>query len=103
MHASVSLATTPPIAVPSAAAAGEARAGAEHAIPREHETAILRDALLRLPAQQRTVLALYYVEALTPREIAAVLGRSESRVLQIREKALRTLRGTLRAPTRRAA
>ena len=75
----------------------------EDAITREQEAAILRDALLRLPERQRTVLALYYFEELTLLEIATVLGRTESRVSQIRKQALATLRDALRASDRRAA
>ena len=53
-------------------------------------------ALLDLPDQERTVLALYYFEELRLHEIAEVLGLTESRVSQIRSKALRTLRGACR-------
>nr|MDQ2668270.1 RNA polymerase sigma factor WhiG [Gemmatimonadota bacterium] len=41
---------------------------------------------------QRTVLSLHYFEDLNAREIANVLGVSESRVSQIRSKALAELR-----------
>ena len=55
----------------------------------------LRDALLGLKDQERTVLSLYYFEELKAREIAEVLGVSESRISQIRSKALGQLRGAL--------
>ncbi len=60
----------------------------------EHEerVAALRDAILQLKEQQRTVLSLYYFEELNAREIADVMHISESRVSQIRSKALATLR-----------
>jgi RNA polymerase sigma factor for flagellar operon FliA len=49
-----------------------------------------------LPGAERTVLSLYYYEELTMKEIAEVLGVSESRVSQIHGAALRRLRGRLR-------
>ena len=67
--------------------------------PSPHETlehdervAALREAILALKDQQRTVLSLYYFEELNAREIAEVLNISESRVSQIRSKALSQLR-----------
>jgi RNA polymerase sigma factor for flagellar operon FliA len=58
----------------------------------EEQVAALRDAILELKDQQRTVLSLYYFEELNAREIAEVLSISESRVSQIRSKALAQLR-----------
>jgi len=61
----------------------------------------LRDALLELPEQERTVLSLYYFEELKLNDIARILGVSESRVSQIRSKAISRLKrklGKLRAP-----
>jgi len=61
----------------------------------------LRDALLELPEQERTVLSLYYFEELKLNDIARVLEVSESRVSQIRSKAVQRLRkklAKLRAP-----
>ena len=58
----------------------------------EEQVASLRDAILELKDQQRTVLSLYYFEELNAREIAEVLNISESRVSQIRSKALAQLR-----------
>jgi RNA polymerase sigma factor FliA len=63
----------------------------------------LRDAILGLKEQERVVLALYYYEELKLHEIATVLGLTESRVSQIRSKALSRLReklAPLRAGTR---
>ncbi|MCC6316710.1 MAG: FliA/WhiG family RNA polymerase sigma factor [Gemmatimonadaceae bacterium] len=59
----------------------------------------MHDALLDLPEQERNVLGLYYFEELKLAEIAAILGVSESRVSQIRAKAISRLRvsmGSLR-------
>ena len=61
----------------------------------------LRDALLELPEQERTVLSLYYFEELKLNDIARILRVSESRVSQIRSKAIGRLKrqlGKLRAP-----
>src|SRR5687767_10527891 len=59
------------------------------------ETEHLRDALLELPEQQRTVLSLYYFEDLKLNDIARILHVSESRVSQIRSKAIQRLRRRL--------
>jgi RNA polymerase sigma factor FliA len=73
----------------------------EERITAGQEVARLRDALLTLPEQERNVLTLYYFEELKLHEIAVLLGVSESRVSQIRAKAITRLRkglSTLRAP-----
>ncbi len=65
------------------------------------EVSRLRDALVALPEQERNVLTLYYFEELKLHEIAALLSVSESRVSQIRAKAITRLRkqlATLREP-----
>jgi len=49
-----------------------------------------------LPDQEKLVIALYYYEELTLREIGEVLGVSESRVSQIHTKVLVYLESTLR-------
>jgi RNA polymerase sigma factor FliA len=63
------------------------------------EMAAMRDALQRLKEQERTVLTLYYFEELKLHEIATVLGLTESRISQIRTKALSRLRQVM-APLR---
>ena len=65
-------------------------------INREQEVHHLRDAILRLKEQERTVLSLYYFEELKLHEIADILQLTESRVSQIRSKALQKLRTELR-------
>jgi len=57
---------------------------------------ILARAIDNLPDQERLVIALYYYEDMTLREIADVLGVSESRVSQIHTKATTRLRGRMR-------
>lgn len=53
---------------------------------------ILKEAIERLPTQEREVLILYYYEEMMLKEIGKVLGISESRVSQIHTKALLKLR-----------
>ena len=61
-------------------------------IGREEEIALLRKAILDLREQERTVLGLYYFEELKNHEIAQILGVTDSRVSQVRSKALSRLR-----------
>jgi RNA polymerase sigma factor for flagellar operon FliA len=75
---------------------------ADERLSREDEVALMREAILRLNDQERTVLSLYYFEELKSADIAEVLGISESRVSQIRSKALGRLRTEL-APMRAIA
>ena len=65
-------------------------------LAREEQVALLREAMLALDDQERTVLALYYFEDLTSREIGELLGVSESRISQVRGRALGRLRVALR-------
>jgi RNA polymerase sigma factor for flagellar operon FliA len=50
------------------------------------------DAIARLPEREKLVVALYYYENLTLREIGEVLGVTESRVSQLHTKAVLRLR-----------
>jgi RNA polymerase sigma factor for flagellar operon FliA len=56
---------------------------------------ILASAIERLPEREKTVIALYYYEGLTLKEIGAVLGVTESRVSQMHTKAVLRLRARL--------
>jgi RNA polymerase sigma factor FliA len=67
----------------------------EESINHEQEVHHLKDAILRLKEQERIVLSLYYFEELKLHEIAKVLELTESRVSQIRSKALGKLRTDL--------
>ncbi len=58
----------------------------------EEARAILLGAINHLPEQERLVVALYYYEELTLKEIGEILGISESRVSQVHTKAIRRLR-----------
>jgi RNA polymerase sigma factor for flagellar operon FliA len=64
----------------------------EDLLNHEQEVHVLRDEIMRLKERERVVLSLYYFEELKLREIAQVLGLTESRVSQIRSKAVSTLR-----------
>jgi RNA polymerase sigma factor for flagellar operon FliA len=71
----------------------------DEALTREQEVTALREAILALGARERTVLALYYYEEMRLNQIAELLGVTESRVSQIRSRALSHLREHL-APMR---
>ncbi|MCX8052927.1 MAG: FliA/WhiG family RNA polymerase sigma factor [Armatimonadetes bacterium] len=62
---------------------------------RAEQRRILARAVDELPERERTVIALYYYEGLTQKEIAAVLGVTESRVCQIHTKAVLRLSAKL--------
>ncbi len=70
----------------------------EHIEERLLHSELLQDlagAIDRLPERERTVVALYYHESLTLKEIGHVLDVSESRVSQIHTKAIASLRSIL--------
>ncbi len=58
---------------------------------------ILATAIERLPEREKTVIALYYYEGLTLKEIGQILGVTESRVSQLHTKAVLRLRARLHA------
>ncbi|MCP4754233.1 MAG: FliA/WhiG family RNA polymerase sigma factor [Proteobacteria bacterium] len=58
---------------------------------------LVRNALDRLPEKEKLVLSLYYNEDLNLKEIGAVLDISESRVSQLRTKAIGILRSYMSA------
>jgi len=62
---------------------------------RAEERRQLVAAIDRLPERERQVVALYYTEELTMKEIGAVLGITESRVCQIHTQAVLHLRAAL--------
>jgi RNA polymerase sigma factor for flagellar operon FliA len=55
----------------------------------------LSEAIARMPEREKLVVALYYYENLTLREIGEVLGVTESRVSQLHTKAVLRLRSRL--------
>lgn len=89
----------PTAAAPEAVLAGETNEDIEDRITLAQEVEHLREAILRLKEQERTVLSLYYFEELKLHEIATVLELTESRISQIRSKAISRLRSEM-APLR---
>lgn len=67
----------------------------EDRLTHAQEVACLRTAIAELPPAERQVLSLYYFEDLKLAEIAQILGVSESRVSQIRGRAVLRLRGAM--------
>jgi RNA polymerase sigma factor for flagellar operon FliA len=60
----------------------------------------IADAIAALPEREKLVVALYYYENLTLREIGEVLGVTESRVSQLHTKAVLRLRSKLQPELR---
>ena len=65
----------------------------------------LADAIAALPQRDQLLLALYYQEELTQKEVGSILGISESRVCQLHARTLKWLRSALadQAPIRAPA
>lgn len=67
----------------------------------------LAQAIAKLPEKERLVMGLYYEQELNLREIAAVMGVTESRVCQVHKQAVQGLQRALASwrnePARRAA
>ena len=62
---------------------------------KEERARLLGEAIDQLPERERLVVSLYYHESLTLKEIAEVLGVTESRVCQLHTKATLRLNGRL--------
>jgi RNA polymerase sigma factor FliA len=75
--------------------AGSNGSEVEDRITIREETNVLENEIRRLPERERIVLMLYYHDELKLRQIAEILGLTESRVSQIRTKAIRTLRSRM--------
>lgn len=58
---------------------------------------IIASALANLPEKVQTVISLYYFDEMTLKEIAEIMGLTESRISQIHSKAIIILRGKLKA------
>jgi RNA polymerase sigma factor for flagellar operon FliA len=61
----------------------------------EESREVLLETIDHLPEQQRLVVALYYYEEMTLKEIGEALHISESRVSQIHTRAVKTLKARL--------
>ena len=64
---------------------------------RDEVTARVRHAIASLPAREQRVIALYYYNEVTMKDIGAELGVNESRVSQLHARAIRRLRDVLGA------
>lgn len=64
-------------------------------VENEERLKLLEQAIAKLPEKEQLVVALYYQEELTLKEIAAVLKLSESRISQLHSQAILRLRGRL--------
>jgi len=65
-------------------------------ITKKEQKELLREAIDSLPEKEKTILALYYYEELTLKEIGEVVSLTESRICQIHSQAILRLRGRLR-------
>jgi RNA polymerase sigma factor for flagellar operon FliA len=75
----------------------------EERLEEEESKLLLLRTLNQLPEQERLVVALYYYEHLTLKEIGRALGISESRVSQVHTRAMSRLRLRLQHSVRAAA
>lgn len=64
-------------------------------VEKQEQQVFLAEAIDKLPEKEKLVVALYYQEELTLKEIAAVLKLSESRISQLHGQAILRLRGRL--------
>jgi RNA polymerase sigma factor for flagellar operon FliA len=72
--------------------------GADAAVLRQDDEAMLARGIATLSPTQRRVLTLYYFDDLKLHEIGAVLGCTESNICQIKSAALKRLRALLTGP-----
>ncbi len=70
---------------------------------RQEMALALSEAIDQLPEREQLLLALYYQEELTMKEISKVMSVSESRVCQLHMQAIMRLRGVLHAQRVRRA
>lgn len=75
--------------------AGETGEAIEADLNFQQEVGVLRDAIFGLKEQERVVLTLYYFEELKLVEIATILELTESRVSQVRSRAVAKLRSEM--------
>ncbi len=87
---------------PAEMLASEVESSIEDELIFEEEVGSMRMAMMELKEQERVVLSLYYFEELKLNEIAKILELTESRISQIRSKAIQKLRVRMQ-PLRAAA
>jgi len=75
--------------------AGDTTEAPEHQVAMYAFTEELASAIGKLPAREKVLLTLYYHEELNMKEIALVLGLTESRVSQLHSQMVLRLRGLL--------
>jgi RNA polymerase sigma factor for flagellar operon FliA len=62
----------------------------------DHETKrMLKEMITKLPEKEKRIIELYYYSELTYKEIAKIMGISESRISQLHTKAITKLQGNL--------
>jgi RNA polymerase sigma factor for flagellar operon FliA len=93
--ANVEMASAPPLPLAEALGEPSADSSAEESIARREAVVAVADGIATLRDRLQLVLSLYYVEELTLKEIAQVLGVSEPRVCQLHGEAIRQLREKL--------
>jgi RNA polymerase sigma factor for flagellar operon FliA len=76
-------------------AAAEPAPSMDEALDLRRNAEALRAVLPTLPERELMVLSMYYEDGLTQKEIGDILGVSESRVCQLRTRAIATLRAAL--------
>ncbi len=67
----------------------------ENILEKKELCRILGDIIDKLPENQKTVIALYYYEELTYKEIGKIMNLSESRISQIHSKAILNIKNKL--------
>jgi len=93
--ANVEMASAPPLPLADALGEPSADTSAEESLAKREAVVAMADGIATLPERLQLVLSLYYVEELTLKEIAQVLGVSEPRVCQLHGEAIKKLREKL--------
>jgi len=93
--ANVEMASAPPLPIADAIHEPSPETSAEEALSKREAVVAMTDGIATLPERLQLVLSLYYVEELTLKEIAQVLGVSEPRVCQLHGEAIKKLREAL--------
>ena len=85
----------PRAGTPAQSVAGVTASMIEEDLTHQEEVEALREAIMGLREQERIVLSLYYFEELKLHEIGAIIELTESRVSQIRTRAVAKLRSQM--------